>query len=141
MSLRRTVELNFKERLSRVFAGSKYKVLEGVSREDRPNPCVIVVAGEGVDAFSDVPNSLGNYTCDLSIIIMSSIDIDSVSEHNDAIEMVLRELNTRDARKVSLVEKLYLYDLVKTSVGEANDEANRKIGAVINYRVTLNYAP
>jgi hypothetical protein len=54
---------------------------------------------------------------------------------------VSKTLATRDARKVALVENLYIYDLVRISIGEANDEANRKIGSVFNFRATVNYNP
>jgi hypothetical protein len=141
MSLRRAVEFNFKGRLEKVFQGTKYKVVEGVSREERPSPVIIVLAGEGSVAFTDIPDSFGNYTCDVSIIILSSIDVDSVDEHNDAIERVMSTLNTREAKRQSIVENLHVYDIMQMSVGEANDEAARKLGAVINYKATVNYLP
>jgi hypothetical protein len=100
---------------------------------------VIVLGGEGQAAFSDVPDSLGNYTCDVSIIVMSSLDVDGVDQHNDAVDIISRTLDGRDVRKVSLVENLYLYDFVQKSIGESNDEALRKIGSVFNYTATVNY--
>lgn len=141
MSLRRTIELNYKERLQRAFEGTKYQVVESVSNKERPSPVVIVMGGEGQAALSDLPNSYGNYTCDISIIIMSSLDVDGVDQHNDAVDIVSRTLDSRDARKVPLVEGLYLYDLVRVSIGEANDEENRKIGSIFNFKATVNYYP
>lgn len=141
MSLRRTIELNYKERLQREFEGTRYTVVEGVSNKERPSPVIIVLAGEGQVALTDIPDSFGNYICDLSVIVMSSIDVDGVDQHNDAVERVSKTLATRDARKVALVENLYIYDLVRVSIGEANDEPNRKIGSVFNFRATVNYNP
>lgn len=141
MSLRRTIELNYKERIQRSLEGTKYTVVEGVSNKERPSPVVIVTAGEGTSALTDIPNSYGNYTCDVSIIVMSSIDVDGVDQHNDAVERISKTIDTRDARKVSLVEGLYIYDFVRISVAEANDEPNRKIGTVFNMRATVNYFP
>lgn len=141
MSLRRAIELNFKSRLERAFEGSRYKVVEGVSKEERPSPVVIVIAGEGQSAIPELPDDLGNFICEVSVIIMSSIDVDGVDQHNDAVWRVSSCLATRDAKKVSLVEGLYLYDFVRLSQGESNDEAQRKIGSVFNYRATVNYNP
>lgn len=141
MSLRRAIEMNYKERLQRSLEGTKYSVVEGVSNKERPSPVVIVLAGEGQAALQDIPDTLGNYNCDVSIIIMSSIDVDGVDQHNDAVEIVSRTLSSRDARKLSLVENLYIYDFVRVSIGEANDEAQRKVGTVFNFRATVNYYP
>lgn len=141
MSLKRTLELNYKERLQRAFEGTKYTVVEGVSNKERPSPVIIVMAGEGQAALTNIPDSLGNYTCDLSVIVMSSIDVDGVDQHNDAVERVSKTLATREARKVPLVENIYLYDLVRISIGEANDEPNRKVGSVFNFKATVNYFP
>ena len=141
MSLRRAVELNFKERLQRAFEGTRYTVVEGVSNKERPNPCVVVLAGEATAAFPNLSDSLGNYNCDVSIIILSSLDVDGVDQHNDAANIVSSTLSGRDIRKVSLVENLYLYDFVRLSVAESNEPEGRKIGTVFNYRATINYNP
>jgi hypothetical protein len=139
MSIRRVVELNFKSHLDRAFLGSKYKVLEGVSSEDRPNPCIIVFAGEGVPAFSEQGDSLGNYFVEFSVLVVSSIDVETVDEHNDATEMVINVMKQRETRKVGLVDGLFVYDVVQLSVGEANDPENRKMGSGINYKATVCY--
>jgi hypothetical protein len=141
MSLRRAVEFNFKERLQRAFEGTRYAVVEGVSNKERPNPCIIVLAGEGTSAFPNLSDSLGNYNCDVSIIVLSSLDVDGVDQHNDAVDIVSRTLSGRDVRKVSLVENLYLYDFIKISVAESNEPEGRKIGTVFNYKATVNYYP
>ena len=141
MSLRRAIELNFKSRIEPFFEGTRYKVVEGVSREERPSPVIIVLAGEGQAALTDLSDTLGNYNCDVSIIIMSSLDVDGVDQHNDAVERISKLFSEREARKVSLVDGLHIYDFMKVSVGEANDEPMRKIGTVFNYRAVVNYSP
>jgi hypothetical protein len=141
MSLRRAIELNYKSRLENSFVGSAYKVVEGVSKEERPSPVIIVLAGEGQSALPEMSDDLGNFICDVSIIIMSSIDVDGVDQHNDAVWRVSSCLATREAKRISVVEGLYIYDFVRTSQGESNDETQRKIGSVFNYRATVNYNP
>lgn len=141
MSLRRTVEENFKNRLSVALANTKYKVVGGVEREDRPASTVIVMGGEGTTAVPELNMPYGNYTCDLSVIIMSPIDIESVAEHNDVADIVDKCMQQRDTKKVAVVEKLHLYDTQKISIGEANDNEGRKVGTVYNYKVVLNYTP
>lgn len=133
--------MNFKTRLERAFEGTRYTVVEGVSNKERPNPCVVVLAGEGTSPFQNLSDSLGNYNCDVSIVIISSIDVDGVDQHNDAVNIVSRTLSGRDIRKVSLVENLFLYDFIKLSVAEANEPEQRKIGTVFNYRAVVNYFP
>lgn len=139
MSLRRAVELNFQSRLERALEGSRYKVVGGVFDGEKPNPCVIVIGGEFDPAFPELNDSKGNYLCDLSVLVLSSIDVDGINQHNDACAVVTSVFNLQETRKLSLVEKLYLYDVVKTGVGEENDPENRKIGSVFNFKVVLNY--
>jgi hypothetical protein len=139
MSIRRTVEGNFQSRLRATFNGSKYTVVGGVEREERPSPCLIVTAGEAVPAFTDLSDSNGNYNAEVSILILSSMDKETIDEHNDAVSMAMSCMDKRDTKKVSVMEGLYLYDTVKVNVGEANDPEMRKIGSVLNYRTVFNY--
>lgn len=139
MSIRRAVELNFQSRIGREMQGSRYKVVGGISEEERPSPCVIVIGGEFDPAFPELNDSQGNYMCNLTVLILSSIDVDGVNQHNDACGIVNSVFNLKETRKQSLVEKLYLYDVVKTGVSEENDIENRKIGTAFNFKVVLHY--
>lgn len=139
MSIRRTIEANFQARLQKAFEGSKYKVVGGVENDERPSPCIIVTGGEAQPAFPDLADSAGNYNCEISILVLSSIDKESIDEHNDAVSRIMSALSTREARKVSLIAGLHLYDFVKVNIAEANDPEMRKVGAALNYRAVFNY--
>lgn len=139
MSIRRTIEANFQTRLQKEFEGTKYKVVGGVERDERPSPCIIVTGGEAQPAFADLSDSAGNYNCEVSVLVLSSMDKESLDEHNDAVERVMQCMKKYEVRKQSVIEGLYLYDTVKVNVGEANDNEMRKVGAVLNYRTVFNY--
>lgn len=139
MSVRRAVELNFKNRIEAGLANSKYKVVEGAADAERPMPCVIVVAGNATNQFEGIPQADGNYAVDMSIIIMTNIDTGSLNEHNDATQRVLNIMNERSTRKVGIVDGLYLYDVVKLNAGEDNQD--RKLGSGLNYRAIVSYFP
>jgi hypothetical protein len=139
MSIRRTIEANYQTRLQKEFEGSKYKVVGGVERDERPSPVIIVTGGEAMPAFSELADSFGNYNCEVSILVMSSMDKETVDEHNDAVSKVMKCMSSRDARKISVIQGLYIYDLVKVNVAEANDNEMRKVGTVVNFRAVFNY--
>lgn len=141
MSVRRAVELNFKSRIETAVANSKYKVLESLSSEERPKTYILVMAGMGRNPFSTLPESFGNYEVDLSIIVHSSIDTDTVDEHNNATEMVQQVMAALESRGQSVVQGLYIYDVRKGNVGQENDYPNRKMGSGLNYTVVVNYIP
>lgn len=139
MSIRRTIEANFQTRLQKEFEGSKYTIVGGVEREERPSPCIIVTGGEAQPAFSELSDSAGNYNCEVSVLVLSSMDKETIDEHNDAVSRVMACMTNKEVRKKSVIAGLYLYDTVKVNVGEANDNEMRKIGAVLNYRAVFNY--
>ena len=139
MSIRRTIEANYQTRLQKEFEGSKYKVVGGVERDERPSPVIIVTGGEAQPAFAELSDSAGNYNCEVSILVVSSMDKETIDEHNDAVSRVMACMATRETRKVAAVQGLFIYDTVKVGVGEANDTEMRKIGAVLNYRAVFNY--
>jgi hypothetical protein len=140
MSIRRAVELNFQTRLDRAFKGSRYKVVGGTSADDRPSPCIIVVAGEADSALPEMSDSLDNYICDLSVVILSGVDEDGFNQHNDANGIVSSVFSNRETRKESMVEKLYIYDVVKLGVSEDNIPDQRKFGTAYNFKVVFNYS-
>lgn len=139
MSLRRAVELNYQYALQTAFQGSKYSIVGGVSNEERPSPVIIVIGGEGDSAFNDLSDSYGNYFVNLTILVISSIDLESVDEHNDAVDAVINTLNSATVKKKSLIDGLHIYDTIKLNVSEANDVENRKIGTACNYRAIVCY--
>lgn len=139
MSVRRAIELNFKNRLEAALANTKYKVVESLNTDERPMPCVVVIAGDASNPFEGIAAADGNYSVDLSILVMTNIDTGSVDEHNDAVQLAFSLMATQDYRKKSVVDGLYLYDVVKQSSGDRNQD--RKIGAGMNFRVVCNYSP
>lgn len=139
MSIKRAVELNFVNRLQPALANTKYKVVESANTEERPMPCVIVIAGNAQNPFEGLAQAEGNYEVDLSIVVMSNIDNDPVNEHFDATQTVVNIMSERATRRESIVDGLYLYDVVKSNVGEDNQD--RKLGAGLNYKVIANYTP
>lgn len=142
MSIRRAVELNFKNRLETALANSKYKVLESAvldPKAERPMPCVIVIAGEAKNALDSQPDPLGNYMVDVSIVVMSRVDKETADEHYDASQIVAKTMADIRTRKEAIVEGLYLYETIKLTDG--HDSQERKMGSGFNFRCMVNYNP
>lgn len=139
MSIRRAVELNFKNKIEAVLAGSRYTVLESVRNEDRPMPYVLVMAGTATNPFEGMAAADGNYMVEMSVVVMTNIDTGSIDEHNDVCQKVGRLMADKTVRRESSVDGLYLYDVIKTSAGEANQD--RKMGYGMNFKVVANYTP
>ena len=139
MSIRRAIELNFKNRIESVLAGSKYVTVESHATDERPMPCVILVAGNAENPLEGLSEGAENYMVDLSVLILTNIDTGSVDEHNDATQRISKLMSERTTRRQSLVDGLYIYDVVRLSAGD--DSGDRKIGSGLNYRVIVNYSP
>lgn len=139
MSVRRAIELNLVQRLSTALANSKYKVVESSATDERPLPCVIVMAGNADNQFEGMPQAYGNFAVDLSIVLMTSVDTGTIDEHNDATQIVMNAMNLRSVRKESVVDGLHLYDIVSLNAGEGNQD--RKLGSGLNYKAIVNYTP
>lgn len=141
MSIRRAVEYHIKECLTRGLATDfpNYGVVESLRQEERPMPCIIIIAGGGDPALPNLPDSYMNYTVGVTIMIMASVDketVDGISEVAHTIQGIMRE---RVTRKESWVQGLYLYEIEGGGVGEENE--GRDMGIGLNYTVLCNYDP
>lgn len=139
MSVRRAIELNFKSRLEAVLANSNYKVVESLTTDDRPLPCVLVMAGDASNPFEGQPEADGNYSVDFSVLVMSNLDVGSIDEHNDITQQIFTLMANKDFRKTAVVDGLFLYDVTKQSSGDRSQD--RKMASGMNFRVVCNYTP
>jgi len=136
MSIRIALEQHIKNRLDEILAGSKYEVIESLRNKERPIPSVVVVAGMATPCFG-LSDITGNYTMPLSVIILSSIDKNSIDEHNNVVQSVIEKMRTHETRRVSTVKNLHLYQIDTQSI--AQDNAERKMGVAIDYECVINY--
>ena len=72
MSIRRAIEYNMKTRIEGYLNNTKYPVIESQRQEERPIPCVLIVAGDATPAF-DIGEHTGNYEIPFNIVIISSL--------------------------------------------------------------------
>lgn len=141
MSIRRAVEWHFKEVLTSALSADfpTYQVIESLRQEERPIPSVIIIAGEAQPMLPDQPNSERNYAVEVSVLVMSSVDKETVDNHSEVAYAINEAMRLRSNRKISRIAKLYLYEIEDGSVGE--DNAGREMGTGTNYRVLCNYDP
>lgn len=142
MSLRRSIEYHFKQCIES-YIGTNYPtftVIESLRQEERPVPCVLIVAGSAEPAFtSDLADSERNFTVPVSVLVMSSVDKDTVDNHSDVAIEVWECMRNRTNRKTSRVIGLHLYDIEDGSQGEDNE--GRQMGSGLNFRVVCHYDP
>lgn len=137
MSIRRAVEFNIKTRLESLFENSKYKVIESLRQSERPIPAIVIVAGDA-KSIIDGQEWTQNYEVPVKILVLSSVDDDTIDDHNYVIQSIINKMNEQETRTKSLVKNLYLYNIHLQAVGE--DNGDRKIGTVIDYSVVCNFA-
>ena len=102
-------------------------------------PCVLIVAGEGQPALQDLPDSAFNYFVDVTVLVMSSIDKDTVDNHSEVGYEIKKAMRLPINRKGYRIEGLYVYQVEEGSVGE--DNADRQMGTGINFRMVCHYDP
>lgn len=136
MSIRIALEQHIKNRLDEVLKDSKYQVLESLRNKERPIPCVIIASGIANPAFN-LGDLSGNYNCPLSVIVLSSIDKTSIDEHNNVVQIIIEKMRSYETRRVSTIKNLHLYQIDSQTI--AQDNADRKMGVVLEYNCVLNY--
>ena len=141
MSIRRAVEWHFKTALTEALATQypTFEVVESLRQEERPMPCVLIIAGEGQPALQDLPDSGFNYFVDVTVLVMSSIDKDTVDNHSEVGYEIKKAMRLPINRKGYRIEGLYVYNVEEGSVGE--DNAERQMGTGINFRMVCHYDP
>ena len=138
MSIRRAVEYNIKVRLDPYFQGSKYQVVESLRQAERPVPGILIISGEATPAY-DVGDYTGNYKVEFNVIIFSSVDKQTVDEHNNVVQTIIGALRDPAVRSTSVIQGLYLYAIHTEGIIEDNQD--RKMGVIISYQAIVNYAP
>jgi hypothetical protein len=141
MSIRRAVEWHFKTALTEALATQfpTFQVIESLRQEERPIPCVLIVAGDAEPALGDLPDSAFNYYVNTTVLVMSSIDKDTVNNHSEVGYEIKKAMRLRINRRGYRIQGLYVYDIEEGSVGE--DNADRQMGTGINFRVVCHYDP
>jgi hypothetical protein len=141
MSLRRAVEWHFKTALTDALATQypTFQVVESLRQEERPMPCVLIVAGEGQPALQDLPDSAFNYFVDVTVLVMSSIDKDTVDNHSEVGYEIKKAMRLPINRKGYRIQGLYVYDIEEGSIGD--DTSERQMGTGINFRMVCHYYP
>lgn len=141
MSIRRAVEWHFKTALAEALATQfpTFQVVESLRQEERPIPCVLIVAGDAEPALGDLPDSVFNYFVNTTVLVMSSIDKDTVNNHSDVGYAIKKAMRLPINRKGYRIQGLYVYDIEEGSVGE--DNADRQMGTGINFRMVCHYDP
>ena len=142
MSLRRSIEYHFKECLTPYLLADHptFTVIESLRQEERPVPCILVVAGQAEPAFaSDLPDSGMNWMVNVSVLVMSTVDKDTVDNHSDVAIAAWSCMRLRDNRKRSRILGLHLYEIEDGSQGEDNE--GRQMGSGLNFKVVCNYDP
>ena len=141
MSLRRAVEWHFKTALTDALATQfpTFQVVESLRQEERPMPCVLIVAGEGQPALQDLPDSAFNYFVDVTVLVMSSIDKDTVDNHSEVGYEIKKAMRLPINRKGYRIEGLYVYQVEEGSIGD--DTSERQMGTGINFRMVCHYYP
>jgi hypothetical protein len=139
MSLRRATEAHIKWALDPSFVGQPHQVIESQRLEDRPIPCIVIVAGAGNPALPELPSSVNNWNVPITVIVMSSIDEQTVDQHNNVVYTVQQILFKPTVRYHSNVQGLYVYDVINGSQGQQNE--GRKLITVLNYELVVNYSP
>ncbi len=138
MSIRRAIEYNMKTRIEGYLNNTKYPVIESQRQEERPIPCVLIVAGDATPAF-DIGEHTGNYEIPFNIVIISSLDKSTVDEHDSVVQSVLAIMRDPKTRTKSLIKNLYLYAVHQNSTSE--DNGDRRMGMIIGFTAVVNYSP
>ena len=138
MSIRRAVEYNMKTRIERYLVNTKFPVIESQRQEERPIPCVLIVAGDATPAFN-TSEYTGNYEIPFNVVIISSLDKTTVDEHDNVVQTVLAVMRDKDTRTKSVIKDLYLYGVHHNSSSE--DNGDRRMGMILNYTAVVNYSP
>lgn len=138
MSVKRAIEYNFKVRLDEVFANSNINITESVRLEERVLPCIIVNGGDATLAV-DHPDAMNNFEITFDLLVLTNFDEMPVNEHKEIVDKCLRKMNEKDARRVSVIKYLYLYETF--FVNTIEEYADRKMATSITYKAVCNYSP
>jgi hypothetical protein len=136
MSERRALEFNYVQKLKNEFEGSLYDVVESNTYEERKIPCIIVVVGESKPMI-DHPDAQDNFESDLDIIVMSSSDEESPTEHMNVVDKVRAVVLDREKRKLTNVKFLFIYNVLYQGVTDMREE--RRLGTQMKFQVHYNY--
>lgn len=137
MSVKRALEYNFKVRLEESFQASNINIFESTRLEERILPCIIINGGDANLAI-DHPDAMTNFEITFDILVLTNIDEMTVNEHKDIVDKCLRKMNEREARKVSRIKFLYLYDTFFSNTIE--EYAERKLATSITYKCVCHYS-
>lgn len=141
MSVRRAVEWHFKQVLTEELATRfpTVAIVESLRQQERPIPSIVIMAGQAEPMLADQPISERNFSVTVSVVLLSSVDKDTVDNHSEIGVAIQEAMRLRSSRKISRIQNLHLYEIEDGEVGEEND--GRQMGTGLNYRVLCNYDP
>jgi hypothetical protein len=132
------MEYDIKVKLEQYFLNTNFKVIESQRQEERPIPCILIVAGDATPAF-DTAEYTGNYQIPINVVVLSSLDDMTVEEHDNAVQQCIAILRDSVNRNNGLIKGLHYYGLHFGGMSEDNE--NRRMGMMLSYSAVVNYAP
>lgn len=115
-----------------------YPVLQGQRGEEKRLPAILVYV-ENIQANQAIPDVDENYLIDLKVIVMTSAQDSSSSDHQTEVKMTQAVMRDVDAIKAlwDPEEDGIMYDLWATGDEEGRDEASNDYGNILTYRIAM----